>query len=87
MADPMDLRDEDRAAKHVELCCSLADVDRFGNLTYVVHDAAGALVAMGVSSNRDWVEHDAGGYHTKRNFDARYGEGQWRVVFIWDRPA
>jgi hypothetical protein len=32
-----------------------------------------------ISSNPDWVRHDAVGYHTRERFDALFGEGNWVV--------
>ncbi len=37
-------------------------------------------VAEGTSSSFEWVQHDAGGYHTKKDFDKLYPEG-WKVEF------
>lgn len=47
---------------------------------YEVYDGSGEVVAVGTSSSPDWVKHDAGGYHTKVNFNERYPEG-WSVSF------
>lgn len=49
------------------------------NCYYEVYDGEDR-VAGGISSSESWVKHDAGGYHTKANFDARYPEG-WTVAF------
>lgn len=53
--------------------------------TYGVFDAD-ELIAQGISSSERWVRHDAGGYHTKREFDARYPEG-WRIKFDFESLA
>jgi len=41
-------------------------------------------VAEGTSSSLDWVKNDAGGYHTKKNFDERY-PGGWEVEYEWEK--
>ena len=66
-----------------QLTCAI--VDRFYGgsepcLTYLVMDDNGIVVAQGVSSNEDWVRHDAGGYHTKKRFDEMFPHG-WNVGF------
>jgi hypothetical protein len=63
-----------------KLKCSIARDDGFGNLDYVVTDEHGIVVAMGTSSNADWVRYDAGGHHTKRKFDEMFPDG-WEVDF------
>jgi hypothetical protein len=50
------------------------------NYEYVVTDENYIVVATGVSSSEAWVRNDAGGYHTKRNFDAKFPQG-WHVNF------
>jgi hypothetical protein len=52
------------------------------NYEYVVTDRHGIVVATGVSSSPEWVKHDAGGYHTKRNFDEKFPQG-WNVNFAF----
>lgn len=55
-----------------------------GALRYVVFDGL-AIVASGFSSTLEWVKLDAGGHHTKKDFDARYPEG-WEIEFDFARP-
>ena len=43
----------------------------------------GQCISTGVSSNKYWVVHDAGGYHTKEEFDKLYPEG-WKVKFDFE---
>ncbi len=65
------------------LKCSIVDASPglvSDNYTYVVTDRHGIVVATGVSSSPSWVKHDAGGYHTKEDFDAKFPHG-WTVVF------
>jgi hypothetical protein len=50
-----------------------------GHCDYAIYDGE-KTVAEGSSTSPDWVKHDAGGYHTKAEFDLRYPEG-WRVEF------
>ena len=50
-------------------------------MRYIVIDEDYRIVANGYSNDEDWVRHDAGGFHTKKEFDALYGEGQWEVDF------
>lgn len=47
---------------------------------YIVTDESGIVVAEGASSSPEWVRNDAGGYHTKRDFDAKFPQG-WSVNF------
>jgi hypothetical protein len=69
----------------VVLVCSLFPPGMWASdVCYVVKDPEGSIVASGVSSSPDWVKHDAGGHHTRRNFDGRYGPGQWVVRFDWE---
>lgn len=49
---------------------------------YIVCDGQ-KVVARGTSSSPEWVKHDAGGYHTKRDFDQRYPDG-WSVSFDFE---
>lgn len=49
-------------------------------MDYVVVDENNIVVAQGVSSDPEWVRHDAGGYHTKKQFDEMFPQG-WRVNF------
>lgn len=66
-----------------QLTCSIVDVSpglSEPNYTYVVTDRHGIVVAQGVSSSEAWVRHDAGGYHTKKNFDEKFPHG-WQVRF------
>lgn len=65
-----------------ELLCHIVSIKDYGNFInyeYAVLDGD-EVVANGTSSNPDWVRHDAGGYHTKEKFDAKYPEG-WKVNF------
>jgi hypothetical protein len=65
------------------LRCSIVAVDpsfSSPNYTYVVTDKHGIVVATGVSSSPEFVRHEAGGYHTKQNFDSKFPHG-WTVVF------
>jgi len=50
--------------------------------SYIVIDKDYNIVANGMSSNEGWVQNDAGGYHTKENFDKLYGENNWEVDFL-----
>lgn len=66
------------------LTCKIAKVHRPAGwqsacYDYEVYDGV-EVVATGTSSSADWVRHDAGGYHTKENFDKKYPEG-WTVAF------
>lgn len=66
-----------------QLTCSIVDVSpgfASPNYSYVVTDRNGVVVAQGVSSSESWVRHDAGGYHTKKNFDEKFPHG-WQVTF------
>ena len=49
--------------------------------SYIVVDENYKIVSNGMSSSENWVVHDAGGFHTKENFDKLYGEGNWEVDF------
>jgi hypothetical protein len=59
----------------------ISDLTQTGGAVYnyAVYDGED-IVAEGSSSSPDWVKHDAGGYHTKAEFDIRYPEG-WKVSF------
>jgi len=48
---------------------------------YIVIDKDYNIVANGMSSSENWVINDAGGYHTKDEFDKLYGENNWDVDF------
>lgn len=66
-----------------QLKCSIVDrqfIYSSPDLTYVVEDENGIVVAEGVSSSEGWVRHDAGGYHTKKRFDEMFPNG-WDVTF------
>ena len=67
----------------VQLRCSITHREpgySSPNLSYVVTDENGIVVADGVSSSEGWVRHDAGGYHTKTKFDKLFPQG-WVVNF------
>lgn len=49
--------------------------------SYLVVDKDYKIITNGVSSNEGWVKHDAGGFHTKEDFDKLYGENNWEVDF------
>lgn len=56
--------------------CELSGEER---LDYEVYDGDD-VVAQGTSSSEYFVRHDAGGYHTKDEFDAKYPDG-WEVSY------
>ncbi len=65
------------------LSCSIVRVSEgfsSPNYEYVVQDKHGIVVATGVSSSPSLVKHDAGGYHTKTDFDKMFPHG-WTVTF------
>lgn len=66
-----------------ELVCKITNAYRLPTgsevYDYAIYDG-NEIVAQGSSSSPDWVRHDAGGYHTKANFDSRY-PGGWNVSF------
>ena len=71
--------------KPAQLRCSIVHADHppgfsSQNFSYVVTDESGIVVAEGVSSSPSWVRHDAGGFHTKQNFDEKFPQG-WCVDF------
>jgi len=48
---------------------------------YLVIDNDYKIVANGISSDESWVIHDAGGFHTRNDFNKLYGENNWEVDF------
>lgn len=69
----------------IKLKCSIVRVEHIPgssspNVAYVVTDPNAIVVAQGTSSSTEWVKHDAGGYHTKREFDRLFPDG-WIVEF------
>ena len=60
-------------------CKIISATDNF--YSYIVVDQDYKIVANGMSSNEGWVINDAGGFHTKGDFDQLYGEGKWEVDF------
>lgn len=44
------------------------------------------IVSTGVSSSPWWVKHDAGGFHTKEEFDKLYPDG-WEVEYDFGDEA
>jgi len=63
-----------------ELKCKIVNVSK-NFYSYIVIDRDYKIVANGMSSNEGWVINDAGGFHTKNDFDKLYGEGNWKVNF------
>jgi hypothetical protein len=60
------------------LDCYIVDTTPDNN-RYVVKDGT-KVITSGTSSSPSWVRNDAGGHHTKKEFDILYPEG-WEVIF------
>ena len=66
--------------KKEKLKCKIVSAKE-GWYNYIVIDKDYNIVANGVSSNESWVVNDAGGYHTRKDFDKLYGQDKWMVDF------
>lgn len=49
-------------------------------ICYRVYDKDNETISTGASTSKNWVKHDAGGFHTKEEFDKKYPQG-WEVSF------
>ena len=48
---------------------------------YIVIDKDKKIITKGCSSSESWVINDAGGFHTKDEFNKLYGKDNWVVDF------